>query len=300
MDFISADRSRDSEFQAGLKDYNFGVEETNKQITKDIQNDRDTEKQTERDIDNTELFTQLKDAGGQATGLASATATFQNFQKYAGQIQEQVENAKKVAGDTAQKIQQIKATTETPPDQLGGKVGSAVEEGGALSDVSKGLKVEEAVSKTTEALKTGANVGSAIGKAGSVALKGVGVVGALAGGAMAIASDAHGGFAKMSLADKIGNVAEIGGAGLDIVGTALEATGVGIPLGLALQGLGTIAQIGAGIESEISSKESVDPAKKEAQQEEQQQEASEQKPVQEETAVSESQAGGLAVARQQQ
>ena len=209
MEFISADRSRDAEFQSGLQDYNFGVAETNKQITNDIQNDRDTEKQTERDIDSTEIFTQIKDAGGQATGLASATATFKNYQAYGAKIAEQVEKAKNAVGETAQKIQQINPTTETPPEQVGGKVGEAVEEGGALTDVGKATKVEQAVSKTTQALKTGEEAGSLIGKAGSVALKGVGVIGALAGAGMAIASDEHGGWAKKSLSDKIGNVAPL-------------------------------------------------------------------------------------------
>lgn len=299
MEFISADRSRDAEFQSGLQDYNFGVAETNKQITKDIQNDRDTEKQTERDIDNTELFTQIKDAGGQATGLASATATFKNYQAYGAKIAEQVEKAKNAVGETAQKIQQINPTTETPPEQLGGKVGEAVEEGGPLTDVGKATKVEQAVSETTEALNAGEEAGSAIGKAGSVALKGVGVIGALAGAGMAIASDEHGGWAKKSISDKIGNVAEIGGAGLDLVGTALEFSPFA-PIGLALQGIGTLAQIGAGIEGEVSSVGAVSTAKTQAQQQEQQEEASEQKPVMEEQAVSESQAGGLGVARQQQ
>jgi hypothetical protein len=117
---------------------------------------------------------------------------------------------------------------------------------------------------------------------------------------MAIASDENGGWAKMSTADKLGNVAEIGGAGLDMVGVGLEATGIGVPLGLALQGFGTLLQIGSGLESAISSKEAEAPAKQQAQQQEKQAEESEQKPLQEEVGVSESQAGGLGVARQQQ
>jgi hypothetical protein len=117
---------------------------------------------------------------------------------------------------------------------------------------------------------------------------------------MAIAADANGGWAKMSTADKIGNVAEIGGAGLDMVGVGLEATGIGVPFGLAIQGLGTLLQIGSGVEGEIASKTAVDPAKKAAQQQEQETEAQEAPKQQEISAVSEAQAGGLGVARQQQ
>jgi hypothetical protein len=271
MDFVSADRSGDSEFQARLKDYNFGVAETNRQITADIQNDRNTEKQQESDIDNTELFTQIKDATGQATGLASATATFKNYQQYGAKIQDGIKQAKETATATAEKIQQNLPTTDTPADQLGGKVGLEAEASGGV-----------------------------LGKVGTKALKGLGVVGAVAGMGMAIASDENGGWAKMSTADKLGNMAEIGGAGLDMVGVGLEATGFGVPLGLALQGIGTLAQIGSGLEGEISSKEAVAPAKEQAQKQEQQEEATEQKPLQEEVSVSESQAGGLGVAREQQ
>jgi hypothetical protein len=271
MDFVSADRSGDSEFQARLKDYNFGVAETNRQITVDIQNDRTTEKQQDSDIDNTELFTQIKDATGQAGNVASATATFKNIQQYGAKIQDGIKEATKTATATAEKIQQSLPTTETPLEQLGGKVGAEAEAGGGL-----------------------------LGKVGTKALKGLGVVGAVAGMGMAIASDENGGWAKMSTADKLGNVAEIGGAGLDMVGVGLEATGIGVPIGLALQGFGTLLQIGSGLESAISSKEAEAPAKQQAQQQEQQAEASEQKPLQEEVGVSESQAGGLGVARQQQ
>jgi len=118
---------------------------------------------------------------------------------------------------------------------------------------------------------------------------------------MAIASDANGGWAKMSTADKMGNVAEIGGAGLDIVGAGLEATGIGVPLGLALQGFGTLLQLGSGIEGEISSKTEEPDAKKEAQKEEQQAEASDKAGMlQQESSVSQAQTGNLAVAREQQ
>jgi hypothetical protein len=291
MDFVSADRTRDSEFQAELKNYNFGVAESNKQITRDLDDDRDKEKQAEDDIDDARTFTQIKDGSSGSTALASATATFNNFQKYKGNIEEGVKKAQKVAGETAEKIQQARPTTETPALEESVETG-----GGALSDGAKAEKLTEAGKTLTAEEKTA----GFIGKAGSKALKGLGVVGAVAGMGMAIASDENGGWAKMSTADKLGNMAEIGGAGLDIVGAGLEATGIGVPFGLALQGFGTLLQLGSGVESEISSAEGVDPAKKEAQQEEQEEESKEAKPQQQAVSVSEAQAGGLGVARQQQ
>lgn len=297
MDFVSADRSRDSEFQSELKNYNFGVAESNKQITRDLDDDRDKEKQAEDDIDDARTFTQIKDGAGGSSGLASATATFNNFQKYKGDIEAGVKKAQKVAGETAEKIQQVKPTTTTPPDQLGGKVGAAAEEGGgALSDGAKAEKLTDAAKTITGTEKTA----GFIGKAGSKALKGVGVVGAIAGMGMAIAADENGGWAKMSTADKFGNGAEIAGAGMDILGAGLEATGIGVPFGLALQGFGTLLQLGSGVESEISSAEGVDPAKEKAKEDEQEEEDKEAKPQQQAVAVSTAQAGGLGVARQQQ
>ena len=302
MDFVSADRSRDSEFEAGLKNYNFGVAQVNRDITKSIKNDRDTEKKQEQDINDAETFTQIKDGAGQATGLASATATFKNYQAYSGKIAEGVKTAQKTATETAEKIQQANPTTETPPDQTGGILSSEAEKGGgALSSPEEADKLYEAGKSTVNAAKAGEETGALIGKVGTKALKGLGVVGAVAGMGMAIEADRNGGWNKMSTADKIGNIAEIGGAGLDILGAGLEATGFGVPFGLALQGLGTIAQLGSGIESEISSKAEEPEEKQEAQQEEAKAEASDKAGIQQQvTAVSEAQAGGLGVARQQQ
>ena len=72
MDFVSADRSRDAEFQAGLKNYNFGVSELNRNITKDITDDKNTERQTDRTIDSDETQTRILDATGGASAIASA------------------------------------------------------------------------------------------------------------------------------------------------------------------------------------------------------------------------------------
>lgn len=304
MDFVSADRSRDAEFQAGLKNYNFGVSELNRNITKDITDDKNTERQTDRTIDSDETQTRILDATGGASAIASATATFKNYKAYGDKIAEGVKKAQKVAGDTAEKIQQAKPTTEVPePTTEAPKPPTAPPEesgGGALSNSAEAEKLEQAGEETTNLVKTGEETGSMIGKVGSKALKGVGVLGAVAGMGMAIESDANGGWAKKSLADKFGNGAEIGGAALDIVGAGLEATGIGVPFGLALQGFGTLLQLGSGIEGEISQASDVTTAKKEAQATEQEAESEEAKPQQTVEGVSSAGAGQLGVARQQQ
>ena len=163
MDFVSADRTGDSEFQANLKNYNFGIAESNKQITRDLDDDRDKEKQAENDIDDARTFTQIKDGSAGATGLASATATFNNFKEYQGKIEEGVKKAQKVAGETAEKIQQARPTTTTPAEA---GVGESVETGGgALSDGAKAEKLTDAGKTLTSAEKTAGFLGKTGSKA---------------------------------------------------------------------------------------------------------------------------------------
>jgi hypothetical protein len=290
MDFISADRSRDQEHTAELKNYNFGVVQHNADITRAIKEDRDTEKKQKQDIESGETFTQIKDAGGEAGALGQAVATFKKIKQAQeagktalGSLQDTISTA----GEKAQNLVS-KSKSAVPEVELGEEVSSGVYE-------STTKAPSEIASSATRELEAGAE------GIGSKALKGLGGVGAVAGMGMAIASDANGGWAKKSLSDKIGNVAEIGGAGLDLLGLGLEATGVGAPLGLVLQGIGTLAQVGSGIEESISAQQSVKPAEDEATKEEQQAEASEKSEIQQtETAVSGAGAGSLGVARQQQ
>lgn len=289
MDFVSADRTRDAEFKQELKNYNFGVEAQNREITKDIDDDRDREKKAEQDIDDAETFTQIKDAVGGSSALAHATATFDAMQKYkatADNVVKKVNQARQDLGETAERIRGNNTTTETP--EVNESVEAPRGTTAAASEGGAGAEVE-------------GEAAGFLGKAGAKALKGVGGLGAVAGLGMAIVSDEHGGWSKKSTADKWGNAFQIGGSVADLVGLGLEATGVGVPLGLALQGLGTLATLGSGVESEISGAMSVDPQKKEAQEEEQEEETKEKAGVgTEAVGVTQAQAGGLGVARQVQ
>ena len=290
MDFISADRSRDQEHTAGLQNYNFSVTQHNRDITKAIKEDRDTEKKQKQDIESGETFTQIKDAGGEAGAVAQAVGTFKKIKEAQeagktaiGSLQDTIS----VAGDKAQALVS-KAKSSVPEVDLGEEVSSGVFE-------STSKAPAEVASSASRELEAGAE------GLGSKALKGLGGLGAVAGMGMAIASDANGGWAKKSLADKLGNVAEIGGAGLDLIGLGLEATGVGAPLGLVLQGIGTLAQVGSGIEEQVTAAQGVKPAEEEAEAEEKKAEASDKASIEQTVqSVSGAGAGTLGVARQQQ
>lgn len=290
MDFISADRSRDQEHTAELKNYNFGVLQHNADITKEIKDDRDTEKKQKSDIESAETFTQIKDAGAEAGALGQTVATFKKIKEAQEQGRTALSSLQDTISTAGEKAQNLVSKTKSavPEVELGEEVSSGVYESTAKAP-------SEVASSATRELEAGAE------GIGSKALKGLGGIGAVAGMGMAIASDANGGWAKKSLSDKIGNVAEIGGAGLDILGLGLEATGVGAPLGLVLQGIGTLAQLGSGVEEQITASQSVKPAEDEATQEEQKAESEAKAQIaQTESAVSGAGAGVLGVARQQQ
>lgn len=300
MDFVSADRSRDAEFQANLKDYNFGVAEQNRQITKDVKDTKDKLKQDLGNITNLELEEQIKAGAQQGAELLGATKTFEAIQsgvKKAKGVQQTVTDAvgkiKAVQGNVEGSLDQASETVGQLKDAATESLEQASSEAkagaGAVSETA-GQSIEETqeaaetVAERSQTVKPSAEVppveegvaeakssvnevasglkttaegvaeegGSLLGKFGSVGARGLGAVGAVGGMAMSIASDENGGWAKKSIADKIGNVVNIGGAGLDLAGLVLEATPLA-PLGLALQGFGTLAQIGSGIESEVSS-----------------------------------------------
>jgi len=407
MDFIGGDRTHDSEFEANLKNYNFGIAEQNRQITKDIQGYKDQLKANVGNINTNELLEQIKAGSGQVAELTGAQGLFDRIQKFkqAGEkVGESITKARAVVGDIQSNVRQgvagvgevagqartavqgavqsaqeagqgaiaqargavqsaqeagqgaiaqargaVQSAQQAGQEAVGqarGILSGAVEEASnvgssavssavntarqtaqqtaqnlvannpttatppvenrpltnttGVNEASAGTESESAVSN---AIKTGQEAveegASKLSKFAGLGAKTVGGVGALAGMGMAIASDENGGWAKKSLSDKIGNVAEIGGAGMDMAGLVLEATPLA-PIGLALQGIGTLFQIGSGIESEISSAVSSSDEKTEAGKEEQQQEQSEDKPQALLTGLSSAEAGGAGIARQQQ
>lgn len=370
MDFIGGDRTHDSEFEANLKNYNFGIAEQNRQITKDIQGYKNQLKTNVGNINTNELLEQIKAGSGQVAELTGAQGLFtriQKFQKAGEKVGEGITKARAVVGDIQSNVRQgvagvgevagqartavqgaVQGAQQAGQEAVGqarGILSGAVQEASnvgssaataavntakqtaqqtaqnlvannpttatppvenrpltnttGVNEAAAGTESESAVSS---AIKTGQGAVEEVSKLSKFAgmgAKTIGGVGALAGMGMAIASDENGGWAKKSVADKISNVAEIGGAGMDMAGLVLEATPLA-PLGLALQGFGTLFQIGSGIESEISSAVSSSDEKTEAGKEEQQQEQSEDKPQALISGLSSAEAGGAGIARQQQ
>tara|TARA_R110000782_G_scaffold15176_4_gene44520 strand:+ start:264 stop:1037 length:774 start_codon:yes stop_codon:yes gene_type:complete len=89
-------------------------------------------------------------------------------------------------------------------------------------------------------------------KAGKLAT-GFGVVGDIGSIGLDLAED-RANWGSMSTMDKIANVADIGGAGLDLVGTGLMTFGgpVGAMVGLGMKAFGDVVQVGAGTEQAVS------------------------------------------------
>ena len=97
--------------------------------------------------------------------------------------------------------------------------------------------------------KTAETIGKSVGKLGTA----LGVVGDIGSIGMDIAQD-KADWGKMSTMDKIGNIADIGGAGLDMVETGLMTFGgpVGAGIGLGLKAFGDLFEVASGVEQTIS------------------------------------------------
>ena len=171
-----------------------------------------------------------------ATGLeegAQSSAHLGALQQ-AGQHVNAVAGAVKTAVDVQKASVPLKASKDIEMTDLGK---------GAL----EGGDAELEVATTT--------LGKAAGKAGSV----LGVIGDVGSIGLDISADTGGGWNKMSVADKIANVADIGGAGLDMIGTGLMTFGgpVGMALGGGLKLFGDITEVLAGTETAVSGEVSV-------------------------------------------
>ena len=290
MDFISSDRSGDSEWKQGLQNYNTMVHDKNRQITKDKGTAKDTELGQEGGIDQTEDITQIGGAISEAGAVGQLATTLDKISNLS------TETPTIVPPKPAPKAP-VEAPSESAPQGI--LSGEAEEGGGSLSSPEDADNVISSGTEATTDIADVGKVGSTVSTA-SKAVKGLGVIGAVGSLGMDIASDTGGGWKAKSTADKIGNVAGITGAGLDIVGAGLEATGFGAPIGLGLQAIGTLFQIGSGIEGEITSSSDAKQAKIKAKAEEQAKDDAEDAPSQQVQGVSLAQTGGLGVARQQQ
>jgi Sec-independent protein translocase protein TatA len=211
-----------------------------------------------------------EEAGGEANT---------NAIKEAGQHANSVAQGLKTATDIQKLGQPIKATEDIV------KVG----EGGARQVIKKGEVIGRETAQT-------------LGKSAGKLATGIGVIGDIGSIGLDISEDINN-WGKMSTADKISNIADIGGAGLDMIGTGLMAFGgpIGAMVGLGLKGIGDIAQVGSGVEDTISGYQSAQDTKKDLDQQQEQAEKDAPDPKQEQKAgPTLAGAGTLAVGRQVQ
>jgi len=210
----------------------------------------------------------------QAGGDANTSAI-----KEAGQHANSVAQGVKTAKDFQKIGQPIRATEDIVK----------VAEGGGRTIVKKGEIVGRETAQT-------------LGKSAGKLSTGLGVLGDVGSIGLDISEDLNN-WDKMSTADKISNVVDIGGAGLDMIGTGLMAFGgpLGAMVGLGLKGLGDVAQIGSGVEDTISGYQSAQDTKDalDEQQDKAEKEAPDPK-AQQQTGPSLAGAGALAVGRQAQ
>lgn len=160
-------------------------------------------------------------------------------------------------------------------------------------DTAKVVKAGEVVGE-----ETAQTLGKSAGKLGSS----LGVLGDIGTIGLDIAQD-KANWGKMSTMDKIANIADIGGAGLDMVGTGLMTFGgpLGASIGLGLKAFGDLAEVASGVEGTVSGYEQAGEKQQDLETQEQQAEKDEG-PAQVKAGprVSEAGAGTLAVARQAQ
>jgi len=199
--------------------------------------------------------------------------------KEAGQHANSVAQGVKTAKDIQKLGQPIKATEDI--------VKSTAEGGRVL--VKKG---------STIGVETAQTLGKKAGKLAS----GLGVIGDVGSIGLDIEQDINN-WDKMSTMDKVSNIADIGGAGLDMIGTGLMAFGgpLGAAVGLGLKGIGDVVQVGSGVEDTISAYQSAQDTKDDLDDQQQKAEKEAPDPMKEvKSGPSLAGAGALAVGRQAQ
>ncbi len=142
------------------------------------------------------------------------------------------------------------------------KVGTPIR---ATEDIVKGAGDTAKLFKKGEIV--GKETAQTIGKSAGKLATGLGVIGDVASIGLD-AEELKDDWGSMSTMDKITNIADIGGAGLDMVGTGLMTFGgpVGAMFGLGMKAFGDVVQVGAGAEQTIAGFQSADDKKKQIQQ----------------------------------
>jgi hypothetical protein len=183
----------------------------------------------------------------------------QSLTKQRGEVRDEGEQLKEEAGSDAN-TNAIKQA-----GQHANSIKQGVETAMNINKIGKPIKATEKIVKTAEdgsriLIKKGDIIGKetaqTLGKSAGKLATGLGIVGDVGSIGLDIAEDVNN-WDKMSTMDKITNIADIGGAGFDMIGTGLMTFGgpVGAMVGLGMKGLGDLVQVGAGAEQTISSYE---------------------------------------------
>ena len=164
--------------------------------------------------------------------------------------------AMKEAGQHAAALQQGLSTAKNIQ-----KVGTPIK---ATEDIVKGAGDTAKFFKKGEVI--GKETAQTLGKSAGKLATGLGVIGDVASIGLD-AEELNDNWGTMSTMDKITNIADIGGAGLDLVGTGLMTFGgpVGALAGLGMKAFGDVIQVGAGAEQTIAGYQDADDKKKEIQ-----------------------------------
>jgi len=256
MEFVNANRSKDSEFLAGLQNYGAQVFEDNKSLDLDIKAAGDTQLQQQELLEGDQaeksVKTTLSLAGVGVGGLEKAKRIVPKV-KAANTARKEASAARDLARNRAQGW-----TRGARPAGAGGEVEArgaargAARGGAAAAEVENPLADAARVGGSAEARAgleaSEEGAGKLLAKGAGVLARGAGLVGAGISAADAINDYRNG---KHGWAQAL----EIGGAGAELFGTLLEFTPLA-PVGLALQVGGAAASaVGTGLSAEESEAE---------------------------------------------
>ena len=272
MEFVNANRSKDSEFLAGLQNYSTQVYEDNKVLDLDIKAAGDTQKQQEELLEGDQAERGIKSTlalSGVGVGALEKTKRIVPKVRAANTARKEASAARDLAANRAQGWNRgVRSAAAGGGAEVEGRAGAragARAAAGAAAAGGEGAGATAAKvggsAAARAALKEGEEgTAKLLAKGAGVLARGAGLVGAGISAADAINDYRQG---KHGWAQAL----EIGGAGAEVFGTILEFTPLA-PLGLALQVGGAAASaVGTGIaaeESEAETGKKVEASKEEA------------------------------------
>jgi hypothetical protein len=273
MEFVNANRSKDSEFLAGLQNYSTQVYEDNKLLDLDIKAAGDTQKQQEELLEGDQAERGIKSTlalSGVGVGALEKTKRIVPKVRAANTARKEAQAAKDLASNRTSGW-----TRGARPAGAGGEVGAQGARTGARAGARAAAGAAAAGGEGAGA--TAAKVGGSAAARAALKEGEEGTAKLLAKGAGVLARGAGLVGAGISAADAINDyrngkhgwaqALEIGGAGAELFGTILEFTPLA-PVGLALQVGGAAASaVGTGLaaeESEVETGKKVEASKEEA------------------------------------